>query len=83
MEIEFPILGGISYKESSNPNAIPYASIIRLRKSFREEIFKEDTVQGTNELSYLFRGPFASGRAFCSSMLDALLYQSFTKVKLI
>lgn len=40
---------------------------------------KDDAVQGTNELSYLFRGPFASGRAFCSSMLDALLYQSFTK----
>merc|ERR1711935_971723 len=31
------------------------------------------------ELSYLFRGPFASGRAFRSSMLDSLLYQSFVK----
>merc|ERR1712003_388045 len=34
---------------------------------------------GTAELSYLFRGPFAAGKAFCSSMLDSLLYQSFVK----
>ncbi|CAG5112983.1 Oidioi.mRNA.OKI2018_I69.chr2.g7137.t1.cds [Oikopleura dioica] len=57
---------------------LSYASNMRFM-NFSLQTEKEDAVQGTNELSYLFRGPFASGRAFCSSMLDALLYQSFTK----